>query len=268
MLKQGAKKVLRSIGLTRPQFAAGRMALERATLSALPSGRVARSGGRILAYHSVGQPRTGVNDVSPKQFERHLDQALELGFEFVPARAIAASGGHPKQLAITFDDAWTSVASNVAPVLRERDIPWSLFVVSGWSDHVDQWTRDDILSWRDIEALLGEDLELGSHSVTHPDFATLKRPGIKTELEVSRDRIREKLGILPETFAIPYGQSNNWTAEAVAMAQVAGYETVYAQAEHTRYPGTIPRTFITKFDNDRIFRAALDGAFDNWEEWV
>lgn len=268
MLKQGAKKVLRSFGLTRPRVAAGRVALERTALSALPIGSSRRTGGRILAYHSVGQPRTGINDVSPKQFERHLDQALELGFEFVPARTIAASGGHPKQLALTFDDAWTSVASHIAPVLRKRDLPWSLFVVSAWSDHADQWTRDDILSWRDLEALMGEDLELGSHSVTHPDFSTLTTACIKTELEVSRDRIGERLGAVPETFAIPYGQSNNWTAEAAAMAQAAGYETVYAQAEDTRHPGTIPRTFITKFDNDRIFRAALNGAFDKWEEWV
>jgi hypothetical protein len=35
-----------------------------------------------------------------------------------------------------------------------------------------------------------------------------------------------------------------------------------------RPPGTVPRTFITRFDNDRLFRAALGGAFDRWEEWM
>jgi hypothetical protein len=30
----------------------------------------------------------------------------------------------------------------------------------------------------------------------------------------------------------------------------------------------VPRTFITQFDDRRLFRAALEGAFDAWEEWV
>jgi len=29
----------------------------------------------------------------------------------------------------------------------------------------------------------------------------------------------------------------------------------------------VPRTFVTSWDNDRIFRAALRGSFDRWEEW-
>jgi len=31
-------------------------------------------------------------------------------------------------------------------------------------------------------------------------------------------------------------------------------------------PGTVPRTFITRHDTDRVFRAALSGAFRHVEE--
>ena len=51
-------------------------------------------------------------------------------------------------------------------------------------------------------------------------------------------------------------------------ANDAGYEIVYAQAEATRPEGTVARTFVTKFDGDRIFNALLKGKFDRWEEWV
>lgn len=268
MLKNGAKALLRAVGLRRERLAAGRMAVERATLASLPGSRPPRHTGRILAYHSIGQPRTGVNDVSVRRFERQLDVALELGFEFVPARQIAETGGTPKQLAISVDDAWTSTAESIAPILRARDLPWSLFVVSGWSDHADEWTRKDILNWDQLKSLMGADLEIGCHSVSHPDFSKLTRDAIEFELVRSRDRIEEKLGFTPDTFAIPFGQSANWNETAHGLAKEAGYATVYSQAENTAFPGTVPRTFVTKFDNDRIFRALLKGAFDNWEEWV
>ncbi len=51
-------------------------------------------------------------------------------------------------------------------------------------------------------------------------------------------------------------------------ARDAGYETIYAQAEETRPEGTVARTFVTKYDGDRIFKALLAGKYDRWEEWV
>ena len=43
---------------------------------------------------------------------------------------------------------------------------------------------------------------------------------------------------------------------------------MFAQAEETRPAETVARTFVTRWDGDRVFRAALGGAFDRWEEWV
>jgi Polysaccharide deacetylase len=104
--------------------------------------------------------------------------------------------------------------------------------------------------------------------VTHPDFGQIDQEQAVDELETSRRAIERHLGFAPETFAIPLGQSMNWTPQAATAAKAAGYTIVYAQAEDTRPDGTVPRTFVTRFDGDRIFRALLGGAFDRWEEWV
>lgn len=268
MLTAMAKKALRRAGVRRDDIAALRMLGERHALSAFRRKRAKRAGGRILAYHSVGQPRTGVNDVSPTNFARQLDIALELGYRFVPARQIALEGGGPMDLAVTFDDAWTSAAEHAAPILRQRDIPWTLFVVSDWSEHGTEWTRKDILGWDALKRLSGSDLEIGSHSKSHPDFSRLSDADIEIELRTPRVVMEQRLGAAPTTFAIPFGQSMNWNGRAQELAHAAGYEVVYSQAENTRFPGTAPRTFVTKFDNDRIFRSLLNGAFDDWEEWV
>ena len=266
-MKQAFKRIIRATGLQRHHIARTRMFCERHYLAHAGSTRI-RPTGRILCYHSIGQAVTGVNDVKPERFRRQIELALLRGFRFVPAAEIARTGGGPKDLAVTFDDAWLSVATHAAPILRSFGIPWSLFVVSSWSDHRSEWSREHILSWRDIERLQMQGAEIGSHSVTHPDFGLIAPAQMLDELSASREAIEQHLGGAPATFAIPLGQSMNWTAAAGELARQVGYDVVYAQAEETRPGGTIPRTFVTCFDNDAIFSALLDGAYDRWEEWV
>lgn len=254
--------------MERRHIAAARMCCERHILASVGRQRK-RWIGRILCYHSIGQGGvTGVNDVTPAQFRRHIEMALEAGYRFVPASQIAATGGGEKDLAITFDDGWRSVLTEAAPILKDYNLPWTFFPVSEWSDARHWFAENTVMSWRDIETLLAGGAEMGSHSATHPDFGQIDLPQMIDELGGSRDLFEKRLGFAPETFAIPLGQSTNWRAESEKAARDAGYSVIYAQAEETRPAGTIARTFVTKFDGDRIFKALLKGKFDRWEEWV
>jgi peptidoglycan/xylan/chitin deacetylase (PgdA/CDA1 family) len=269
-MKKALKPIIKATGLRRHHVAAGRMFCERHGLATMSRFRSpgSRSTGRILCYHSIGQAIGGVNDVSSRQFRRHIELALRLGFRFVPAAQIARTGGTARDLAITFDDGWTSVLSTAAPILSGYNIPWLLFVVSSWSDHGSAWTRQYILPWHDLERLVATGVQIGSHSATHPDFGSIGGAQMVDELYGSRETIQRRLGFAPTTFAIPLGQSKNWTPAADKIAREAGYETVFAQAEEARPSGTIARTFVTRFDGDRIFSALLNGAYDRWQEWV
>jgi peptidoglycan/xylan/chitin deacetylase (PgdA/CDA1 family) len=260
------KKMSRQLGLRRHHIAMARMAAERHALASMPRAQ-RRVCGRILCYHSIGEPRYGVNNVSAAQFRRHIELSLRSGHRFVPAQKIARDGGSSGDLAITFDDGCGSVYETAAPILKSYGVPWSFFVVSEWCERSAGWPSDAIISWRQARELAEQGAELGSHSATHPDFGSLDSSRFKHELLGSRMLIEKQAGLAPKTFAIPFGQSGNWTVEATAAAQEAGYEILYAQAEKTRPAGTAARTFVTAFDNDRIFKALLAGAFDRWEEW-
>jgi len=266
-MKQTLKRIVNRTGLKRKHIAAARMFGERHLL-ATTSHRGRRPSGRILCYHSVGQPDMGVNDVTPAQFRRHIELAKSAGFRFVPASTIAQTGGSPMDLAITFDDGLKSVQTHAAPILKDYDIPWSVFVVSEWSDQRHDWSKDFVLAWRDLARLLDEGAEIGSHSATHPNFGTIDAAQMADELVDSRRAIERELGFTPKSFAIPLGQSMNWPIAAADAAREAGYDIVYAQAEETRPNDTVPRTFVTRFDGDRIFNALLRGAYDRWEEWT
>jgi peptidoglycan/xylan/chitin deacetylase (PgdA/CDA1 family) len=222
--------------------------------------------GRILAYHSIGTPQWGINDVSPRDFERHLQIAVDEGWSFATPAEVIAEPDKP-QLALTFDDGLVSVLTHAVPVLRHHGVPATAFVVTGWADQAPPGMEQLVLDWPGVRALGDGGLSLASHSVTHPDFGKLEPEEARRELEVSRERMRGMLGVETAEFAIPLGQSRNWTEAAGQAAAEAGYATVYAQSVNTRPAGTIPRTFITRIDRPMLFRAALAGAYDNWEEW-
>src|SRR5271154_1498214 len=114
-MNKTVKRVIHATGLRRHRIAAARMYCERHLLATAAGGRSrARSTGRILCYHSIGQSSGGVNDVEPKRLRRQIELALRSGFHFVPAAQIAQTGGRPLDLAITFDDGWASVLTEAA----------------------------------------------------------------------------------------------------------------------------------------------------------
>ncbi|MCC7362931.1 MAG: polysaccharide deacetylase family protein [Dehalococcoidia bacterium] len=265
MVAAPVKTVLRTCGVRRHRVAATRAWLERNALPFVEHGEGLRS--RVLCYHSVGTPRWGINDVSPAQFRRHIELALDLGFHFVPASVITTGSTEPR-LAVTFDDGVASVATTAAPMLRDYGIPFTVFVVTGWSDGDPRFADGSVLDWKQLEALADAGAAIGSHSVTHANPRYLAPDQLEYELAGSRAVIRDRLGLDATAFAIPMGTSRDWSPAAQQLACQAGYRAVYAQSEERRAPGTIARTFVTKYDNDRIFRAALHGAFDRWEEWA
>ncbi len=267
LVREQVRTAVRRSGLTRARVSSVRAGFDRGIL-ALRRREAHDDRARILCYHSVGTPQWGVNDVQPKRFRRQLESALAAGYIFVPASDIARTGGQPKQLAVTFDDGLTSVATNAAPILASLGVPWTLFVVSGWADGQSGFPEGLLLGWREIDRLAGRGVEIGSHTVTHTRLSTLSAGEVERELGESRATIEARIGVRPAAFAIPVGRRRDWPDEAMNVAHAVGYETVYAACEEARPSGTVARTMITSWDGDRIFNAALEGAYDQWEEWI
>lgn len=258
---------MRRAGLTRARASSLRAGCERGLLALRRQGPP-DDRARILCYHSVGTPQWGVNDVQPRRFRRQLETALAAGYSFVPAADIAATGGRPKQLAVTFDDGLMSVATNAAPILADLGIPWTLFVVTDWADGRSDFEQGLVLGWREIERLAGQGAEIGSHSRTHTRLSMISASEVEDELGESGAVIEAHLGKRPAAFAIPVGRRQDWPDWAMEPARAAGYDTIYAACEDARPPGTVGRTMVTSWDGDRLFRAALEGAYDRWEEWL
>jgi peptidoglycan/xylan/chitin deacetylase (PgdA/CDA1 family) len=244
--------------------------------------RVARGRGlTIIGWHRVDGHSDGLS-TGVDDFRRHLDELDSWGATVLPldaAVAALAAGTLPdRAVALTFDDGYASVVETAWPMLRERGLPTTLFVVTASlaGDLRFAWDRDepehDRLRLARPDELLdaaAEGLDIGSHTVGHPWMPRLAPADLARELVDSRATLEELLGRPVTSLAYPTG---GWNPAVRAAAEAAGYRiaiTVDRGLNTVRTPHlSLRRAFVPTDPED--LRLVLDGAYtvlrplDSW----
>ncbi len=105
-----------------------------------------------------------------------------------------------KEIAITFDSAWGADKTlGILELLKEYNVNATFFLVGFWVDKYPDM----------VKAISEQGVEIGTHSNTHPDFATLSAEQMKMELTTSIEKIENITGKKVELFRAPYGSYNN-----------------------------------------------------------
>lgn len=181
-----------------------------------------------LAYHGVAdvplrQDRHGLF-VRPQDLRRQIAKLRSWGYRLVSfgdlARLVSASqaAGHA---ALTFDDGLVDNAEALAPLLALEGVTATVFVVSGWLGRAHRsvpWTR--VMTETELRELRATGVEIGAHSVSHPDLSALSYEGALEELAGSKKQLEAVLGEPVEVAAYPYGRAN---AETVRACRAAGF---------------------------------------------
>ena len=136
-----------------------------------------------------------------------------------------------KSVALTFDDAFTSVAENAFPELSAHSFPCTIFVPVGRIGNTPNWRVEDpydtfqetIMNHAQL-ASQSELVTLGSHGMYHSYLSRIDLDFAQMEIKESRRLLQEILGRNISSIALPYGDFNSSVIEACALA---GYENVY-----------------------------------------
>jgi peptidoglycan/xylan/chitin deacetylase (PgdA/CDA1 family) len=194
----------------------------------------------VLCFHGVTEnPTRGQQDPSGLQVN-HQRFAAQLDFlqknnhiialaDFVRARD--ASTGLPRySVILTFDDGYRNFLTTVAPILKARKIPATVFLITDKATDAplnsgDQgWTpKDDhsYLSWAEARMLQNEyGVQVGSHTCSHCSLTTLNAEDLRRELEHSYSVVAQKLGVDTVPLAYPKGKCSELIA---TMTREAGY---------------------------------------------
>ena len=221
----------------------------------------------VLCYHAVSPTWDCELSVAPDALERQIDHLLRRGWRATTFTDAVLGPRDRRALAVTFDDAFASVATYAAPVLRQFGIRATVFAptsfldgegILSW-DGIDRWQRTAqaaelrAMSWDQLGALAESGWEIGSHTHSHPHLTQLGDGAVREELEVSRERLAARLGRRCESIAYPYGDVN---ARVEELARKSGYRAAAA------LPGSFSQLNALRYARVGIY--PVDGAARFW----
>ena len=168
----------------------------------------------ILCYHRFEDVASSSYAVTPEAFEDQMEYLQSNGFHSISLETLAnyASGSldflPPKPVVITIDDGWKSAYTKAVPILKEKGFTATFFV---YTDFISSCRNS--LSWEDLQVLLKENFDVGSHTKSHPNFLLLGKrldspqyqKRVSEELSDSRKLLAEELGTSVALFSYPYG---------------------------------------------------------------
>jgi peptidoglycan/xylan/chitin deacetylase (PgdA/CDA1 family) len=199
----------------------------------------------ILTYHSLDTSGSVVS-VTPDQFRRHIDILVQNRTPVVP---LAEVQFRPGAVALTFDDAFQNFLPNALPLLTAHRMPATIFAVSGYVGRRNNWPSQPrngipqlkLMSWRDLTECAAAGLDIGAHTVTHPDLRTLPAAQVEAELDDCWRTIEDRLGRPVKAFAYPYGASNQPVRERAAQRFHWACGTDLQYLNHTHPACDLPR---------------------------
>lgn len=182
--------------------------------------------------------------MSGRSLRAHIRTLKRWGYTFSTfaglAEQVAKDGGNGVA-ALTFDDGLVDNLRALVPVLEDEGVPATVFVVSGWlgEAHPDA-PGARIMTAEEVRILSNKGIEIGAHTVTHPDLTLLGFAAAREEMERSREDLSRITGTGITSLAYPGGHSNE---DVIRAAEAAGFRAAcrVSGAGSWREPLNLPR---------------------------
>ncbi len=224
-----------------------------------------RVGPRILIYHQIGAGLGRQMEVTEHDFVRQVDWIEANGSVVSLGSAIDERGhaGDNRTFVLTFDDGYRDVYERAWPVLRDRGLPFTLYLTTNPVESGTPLTPGgaaEPLTWLQINEMLESGLmTLGAHTHTHPDLSTIDVVAIREEIERSNELIASRAGVDARHFTYPWGY---WSEQADSVVREA-YDTATLGSGPGVTSGTDPflvnRVPVQLSDGMIFFKAKMKG---------
>jgi peptidoglycan/xylan/chitin deacetylase (PgdA/CDA1 family) len=186
----------------------------------------------ILCYHKI-EPRLelGATRLSPRRFVRQIERLAQAGWRTLGlAELVACARGEravgPREIAITFDDAYRGLRDHAFPVLEAHGFQAICSVITDYAGRLNRWDvayggrRFAHLAWRDMRRWQHRGIDFVSHTATHQRLTWIDAHALRVELAVSRRALSAALDIDVRTIVYPFGAARSREMDA---ARAEGY---------------------------------------------
>jgi len=173
----------------------------------------------ILLYHHVSNDGPGIRYiVTMDDFREQMETLRDLNYLSITASDLANviiyGGERPnRSVVITFDDGFMDVYQNAFPIMQELGFVGVVYI------YVDHVGSNGYVNAEQIRVLADNGWEIGNHSMSHADL-TKNHTSVYYEVQQSRLTLEELTGEKADTFAYPYGVTNDYV---IGVVRDSGY---------------------------------------------
>lgn len=212
----------------------------------------------ILMYHSISnhsKSKFTPYCVSPETLTRQMGYLKENGYvpltvsDFMKARDTRDEDVLRHAVVITFDDGFIDFYFEALPILKRYGFPATLYIATGYVGKTSLWLNPEgeahrkMLTWEQIAELLENNIEIGAHSITHPQLDIIPIDAAREEIKGSKAALEKHLNREISTFAYPHGY---YSIAVRKIVQEAGFSSACA----VRYT-------LSPINDDRFILARL-----------
>lgn len=178
----------------------------------------------VLLYHYVeyvkdeGDTIRKSLNIMPHIFESQIQTLAAAGFTFMTASDLTdvLDGKRPmpkKPVALTFDDGYRDLYTDVLPILKKHKVRVTAFIVPEFING-----PNSMYMWQLKEVASSGLVEIGAHTMHHTYLKGMALSRVEYEVGESKKVLEKELGMPILSFAYPYGAFDKQAIDAVRRA--------------------------------------------------
>ena len=167
-----------------------------------------------LMYHRFDENKYPSTNIQMDIFKKQIEIIKNLKYKFYDPKDLTKNFHTiklEKKILITIDDAFSSFYEIAWPYLKEKKIPFILFVSTKTIGGSGYMTWDQI-----IELEKENTVYIGNHSHTHNYLVDMKNEDFITDIVTSSKIFNKNLGYNPNFFSYPFGEYSSLIKEYIS----------------------------------------------------
>ena len=246
--------------------------MKRKLINLLSKSVINRLKGKVLYYHSIGKMDRSLN---PKTFQQHIEYLISKNYKFLTAsqfgKKLLDNSLNKKSICITFDDGYMDNYTNVFLQLKDKSIPFTIFVATDFigSNQAGNnlYNNREFLNMEQLSEMSQYGIEIASHTCNHKNLVKLSSEEIDSEMKESKQKLELVINSPVNSFSYPNGQRGSFNKltrkKLIESGYKYGFTTMYGIPLFSNIDiFTIPRILIASSDVLSIFKDKLNGKYD------
>jgi len=157
-----------------------------------------------LMYHRFNENKYPSTNIQMDIFEKQMEIIKEQNYEFYDPKNFVKEFEkikENKKILITIDDAFKSFYTEAWPFLKEKKIPFILFVST------EPIGKYGYMNWDEIKEIDNSEFGyIGHHSHTHKYLIDMSDKEFENDIETATKIFKNQLGYVPNIFSYPFGE--------------------------------------------------------------